>query len=152
MGIFDRLKHKVKLPKASEIDASHDHAHAKAHAPARKHEDAVGGAVPAAALAVRQVPAGSAANRVIVRPLLSERAVIGEAQGVYTFIVDRGATKSGIKAAIRDLYGVVPTAVRTANVQGKPARFGRNTSVHSDWKKAVVTLPSGTHIQIHEGV
>lgn len=138
MGIFDRLKHKVKLKLPLEEDSD-------------KKETAAEPGIrsisrPAA------MSSGSRAEKVIVRPLLSERASDGEARGVYTFVVAKEASKPAIAKAVSDLYGVVPVSVRVANIQGKPVRLGRRFSKRSDWKKAMVTMPRGTQLSIHAGV
>jgi len=92
------------------------------------------------------------AYKIIVRPLISEKAAIAEANSVYTFVVSTRATKIDIKKAIKQVYGVMPLKVRVINVEGKDIRFGRNNGKRSEWKKAIVTLPKGQSIQIHEGV
>ena len=38
------------------------------------------------------------------------------------------------------------------NVEGKKVRHGRNKGKRKEWKKAIVTLPAGQSISIHEGV
>lgn len=92
------------------------------------------------------------AGRVFVRPVLSEKALYGEAKGVYTFLVDRQANKTLVKQAVKEVYGVTPRRVRIVNVEGKQMRFGAVRGRRKDVKKAVVTLPEGKTIQVHEGV
>jgi large subunit ribosomal protein L23 len=46
----------------------------------------------------------------------------------------------------------MPSDVRIMNVEGKRVRTGRNLGKRRDWKKAIVTLPKGKTIHIHEGV
>jgi len=55
-------------------------------------------------------------------------------------------------AAVEELYGTKPERVNVINVQGKVMRFGRSMGRRSDFKKAIVTLPSGKTINLHEGV
>jgi|SRR3989339_1626242 len=92
------------------------------------------------------------AYQVLLKPIVSEKATIAEARGVYAFQVANLATKSQIKEAIRNVYGVKPLKVRVMNLEGKISRHGRSVGRRSDWKKALVTLPSGQTINIHEGV
>lgn len=94
----------------------------------------------------------SVAHTVLLRPMLSEKTTGQEAQGQYTFVVERGATKDAIKQAVKDVYGVSPSRVNVIHVDGKLKRFGRFTGRRSDFKKAIVTLPKGQKIEIHEGV
>lgn len=96
---------------------------------------------------------GSAAsNRLIIRPLVTEKAAVAQSLNKYSFIVSVDATKAQIKKAIKEIYGVEPKTVNTINVEGKRRRFGRTTGRRSDFKKALVTLPSGKSITIYEGV
>lgn len=94
----------------------------------------------------------SQSYRVIVRPLVTEKAAHSESIGKYTFVVGRGASKTQVKQAVRELYGVLPVSVNMVNAQGKRVRFGRSQGRRSDFKKAIVTLPKGKTIAVHEGV
>lgn len=105
-----------------------------------------------------QTPAGSSAPRketgayrVLLHPQVSEKATAAEVSGRYTFIVARDADKVRIKDAVQAIYGVRPVKVRTINMNGKQVRFGWREGRRSDWKKAVVILPKGKSITIHEG-
>jgi large subunit ribosomal protein L23 len=97
--------------------------------------------------------AGSiASSRIIVKPLITEKAAVAQSLNKYAFIVHRNATKEQVKKAVKDIYGETPTAVNLINVEGKKRRSGRNVGRRSDYKKAFVTLPKGKTIAIHEGV
>lgn len=89
---------------------------------------------------------------VLVSPLVSEKATVAESRGTYIFIVNKNSNKIEIKKAIEEVYGVKPLKVRVVNVGGKEVRHGRNTGKRKDWKKAIITLPAGQSISIHEGV
>lgn len=90
--------------------------------------------------------------RVLLRPLITEKAAVMESLNKYTFAVHRLANKFQIKQAIQEVYGVAPIAVQVINAPGKNVRFGKNKGRRSDYKKAIVTLPAGKSISIHEGV
>lgn len=92
------------------------------------------------------------ANAVILRPVVSEKAAMGESSGKYVFAVSSGANKITVKRAIQELYGVAPKRVRIINTEGKRMRFGRTMGKQQDEKKAIVTLPKGKIISVHEGV
>ena len=68
------------------------------------------------------------------------------------FEVDRKANKIEIRQAVERAFGVHVTNVRTMNMQGKRKRVGRYSGRRSHWKKAVVTLAPGDHIDFFEGV
>lgn len=93
-----------------------------------------------------------AAYRVLMSPLLSEKTTRAESTGTYTFSVAMTATKPEIIQAVERVYGIRPKQVRTVVVEGKEARFGRQTGRRIGWKKAYVTLPKGSTISIHTGV
>lgn len=94
----------------------------------------------------------SNAYRVLTHPLVSEKAAVAEANNVYTFVVNRKASKDAVRQAIKDVYGVVPARVRMINMEGKKARHGNSLGRRGDWRKAMVTLPAGRAISVHEGV
>lgn len=91
-------------------------------------------------------------NKIILRPVVTEKSAGMEGQNKYSFYVDIRASKFQIKRAIQEVYGVAPIAVNVINVDGKKVRFGRTLGRRSAFKKAVVTLPQGKTITPHEGV
>lgn len=94
----------------------------------------------------------SSIDNVLIAPVMSEKAMQGEMQGKYTFFVAREATKIQVKQAVASIYGVLPVRVRMINTDGNNVRFGRFTGRRAATRKAVVTLPAGKQIAIHEGV
>ena len=88
----------------------------------------------------------------LAQPVVSEKASGLEKRGTYTFVVKSSANKISIKQAVKEVYGVRPRAVRIVSIEGKRLSWGRRPGKRSDWKKAVVTLPKGNTISIHEGV
>ena len=77
---------------------------------------------------------------VIISPILTEKSYDGIAEKKYTFKVASDATKTQIKVAVEDIFGVKVAKVNTVNVNGKKKRMGRNEGMTSPYKKAVVTL------------
>jgi large subunit ribosomal protein L23 len=98
------------------------------------------------------ITSNKSAATVLVHPIMSEKAMQAEMLGQYTFYVANNATKVDVKRAIAEVYGVVPTRVRMLNVDGKTVRFGKFIGRRTNTKKAIVTLPKGKTIAIHEGV
>lgn len=87
---------------------------------------------------------------VIIRPRITEKAVMGTERNVYTFLVRRDATKHEVRAAVARLYSVTPVKVRT--VHKAPARRvaglrGREVK-EAGYKKAYVYLKSGDTINL----
>jgi large subunit ribosomal protein L23 len=91
-------------------------------------------------------------NSVILRAQVSEKTANLESNGVYTFIVKPSANKYTVKESVKQIYGITPKKIRIINTEGKRVRFGYRQGKRSDWKKAIVTLPKGKTINIHEGV
>jgi len=92
------------------------------------------------------------AHRVLVKPLVTEKAADMGAHGQYAFVVDTKMNKIEIKKAIRSVYNVEPVAVNIINMIGKSVRYGRSFGRRKNWKKAIVTLKPGDKIEIYEGV
>jgi len=80
------------------------------------------------------------AEDIIIRPYITEKSSMGLAEGKYTFIVDRRATKTEIGIAVEKLFNVKVLKVNTANFKGKMKRLGVHTGLRADWKKAVVKI------------
>ena len=77
---------------------------------------------------------------IIVSPVLTEKSYDGIASKKYTFKVAKSATKTQIKTAVEDIFGVKVAKVNTVNVDGKKKRMGRSEGYTSDYKEAVVFL------------
>ena len=89
---------------------------------------------------------------ILYRPLITEKSTTQKDQhGKITFAVSRKANKIEIRQAVEKVFKVKVLDVQTMNVSGKKKRFGRIEGRTSDWKKAVVTLAPGDHIEFFEG-
>lgn len=95
---------------------------------------------------------------VIVRPVITEKTTgLMEDENVYTFIVNKDANKHEIARAVEKTWDVTVLDVRTMRYSGKAKRsiLGR---IHKNWslgrrpsfKKAVVQLAKGDHIELYE--
>ena len=84
------------------------------------------------------------ANKIIIKPLLTEKSYSGIANKIYTFVVAKNADKVQIKKAVEELFGVKVASVNTVNVKGhkktQNTKAGRTVGKTSDYKKAIVTL------------
>lgn len=92
------------------------------------------------------------AYRILMQPLITEKATALGAENKYAFMVSGNANKQEVKKAIVKVYGVKPIKVNIINVLGKSVSKGRNPGKKKDWKKAIITLKKGETIQIYEGV
>jgi large subunit ribosomal protein L23 len=90
--------------------------------------------------------------KVLLKPVVSEKATSLAMQNKYVFIVNNKTNKLEVKKAIKELYNVNPISISMINVEGKAKRFGVTRGRRSDYKKAIITLEKGKTIHIHEGV
>lgn len=90
---------------------------------------------------------------IILRPVITENAMMGAAEKKYTFEVHKDANKTEIKQAIENIFGVKVVNVNTLNVKGKFKRQGRSEGFTSSWKKAIVKLSADSKdIEFFEGM
>jgi large subunit ribosomal protein L23 len=95
---------------------------------------------------------------VILAPVVTEKtAQQMEEDNVYTFIVAAGANKIEIGKAVERIWDVTVEDVRTMKYAGKVKRafLGRMARNHqagrrASYKKAVVQLAEGQHIELYE--
>lgn len=95
---------------------------------------------------------------VILRPVVTEKSAQAIEMGnVYTFIVSNDANKIQIGQAVEKIWDVKVTAVRTMRYAGKArrafmGRMSKNRDIgrRASYKKALVTLAEGDHIEFYE--
>jgi len=145
MGLLDKLKKKDKVEDVTDSKKSADVLVDKKEVVKKDKAEKT--------VSEKKVPSASiTSNKILIRPLVSEKSAVLEQMGTYAFVVDIKANKFQVKEAIREVYGVMPKKVRILNVEGKRTSFGQRLGKRSDWKKAFIKLPKGKTINIHEGV
>ncbi len=77
---------------------------------------------------------------IIVKPVLTEKSYDNIAARTYTFIVAKAATKTQVKAAVEEIFGVQVEKVNIINSLGKMKRQGRFEGRRANTKKAYVML------------
>lgn len=87
-------------------------------------------------------------NNIILRPLVSEKATLLEAGRNYVFEVRSSATKSEIKKAIHQIFGVKVIRVNTLNKKAKRRMWRGKAGRAKGLKKAIVTLAEGEKIEV----
>ncbi len=89
---------------------------------------------------------------IILRPVITEKSNrLMEGYNKYTFEVALDASKSEIKNAIQELFGVKVKKVNTMIVKPKKKRVMgrfRQYGTTKRWKKAIVTLEPGESIDL----
>lgn len=91
------------------------------------------------------------ASKLIIRPVLTEKAAELREQNTYVFKVARDANKINIRKALEILFDVQVVSCNVMNVSGKKKRTRYKEGRTSAWKKAVVTLKEGQSFPFFEG-
>ena len=85
--------------------------------------------------------------QIIIEPIITEKTSGLRADSVYVFKVLKEATKSQIKNAIKENFGVDVSSINTAKMKGKVRKLGKSIGITSGWKKAYVQLKKGQKIK-----
>ena len=91
---------------------------------------------------------------IILRPVITEQSMESVGEKKYVFQVAIDATKTEIKAAVEEIFGVKVAKVNTVRMQGKVKRTGAYPAGRrAAYKKAVVTLTADSKtIEFFEGM
>ncbi|MEE0732859.1 MAG: 50S ribosomal protein L23 [Acutalibacteraceae bacterium] len=93
------------------------------------------------------------AQDIVIRPVITEKSMLGAAEKKYTFEVAKTANKIEIAKAVEELFKVKVAKVNTVHVRGQLRRQGRSQGYTPSWKKAYVTLtPDSKKIEFFEGM
>ncbi|MBE6824943.1 MAG: 50S ribosomal protein L23 [Ruminococcaceae bacterium] len=93
------------------------------------------------------------AQDIIIRPIITEKSMMGIGENKYTFEVAKSATKIDIARAVEELFKVKVDKVNTVHVRGHLRRQGRFEGYTRSWKKAYVTLTKDSKtIEFFEGM
>lgn len=77
---------------------------------------------------------------IIIKPVLTEKSYASMSDKKYVFEVASCATKTQIKTAVEEIFGVKVEKVNTVTTQGKLKRMGKYVGRTKEIKKAYVTL------------
>ena len=88
-------------------------------------------------------------TQVLVEPIVTEKTVA--VKGMYAFKVADTATKTSIKAAVKEFYGVDVADVNIINLPEKTRAVGRGRTLRRrrPTKKALVTLKKGQTLEFN---
>ena len=93
------------------------------------------------------------AHDIVIRPVITEKSMLGAVNKIYTFEVAKSANKIEIAKACEEVFGVKVKKVNTINVRGQYRRQGRTGGYTPSWKKAIVTLTEDSKtIEFFEGM
>lgn len=91
-------------------------------------------------------------NKIIIRPIVSEKSYVLATNKKYTFRVHPDAHKTAIKQAVEQLFDVKVLEVCTSNHKGKPKRRRTTRGQTRKYKKAIVQVRKGDHIPVFQGL
>ena len=91
---------------------------------------------------------------IIIRPIITERAMSAVADKKYVFEVAPSAGKIEVKKAVEEIFGVKVASVNTVTMPGKKKRMGAGRpGMTKTWKKAYVQLTAESKtIEFFEGM
>ncbi|HEY7682997.1 MAG TPA: 50S ribosomal protein L23 [Gemmatimonadales bacterium] len=93
-----------------------------------------------------------ALHETILRPVVTEKSSAAyQLRKEYAFEVHPEANKHQIREALKQLFGVTATSVRTMQIRRDRVVRGRAKGVTARWKKAIVTLKEGETLPVFEG-
>jgi len=85
---------------------------------------------------------------ILIRPVITERAVQAQEQNKYTFEVALDANKKDIKEAVEKAFGVNVVAINTVMTRGRIVRRMRTRpGKKRDVKKAIIKLAEGQQLE-----
>lgn len=89
-------------------------------------------------------------NTILIKPLVTEKAMAATKQSYYGFLVSEDASKHQIKEAVQKAFGVTVESVRTITLKGKTKRVGKMRTIieTAPVKKALVAVKKGQTIDV----
>jgi len=93
------------------------------------------------------------AQDIIIRPIITEKAMQDITAKKYVFEVAKNATKIDVARAVEEIFKVKVAKVNTVHVRGQMRRQGRSQGYTRAWKKAYVQLTADSKaIEFFEGM
>jgi len=90
-------------------------------------------------------------NIIDLKPVVTEKALSAQkTQDKYAFWVSPRATKGQIEVAFKSVFNIAPLSVNTVTLKGKTKIHwkSRASIQKSDRKKAIISVPKGTKIEL----
>jgi len=90
-------------------------------------------------------------NIIILKPIVTEKALAAQQlQDKYAFWVAPQVSKNQIAVSFQTVFGIKPVSIQTLTLKGKFKTNWktRKTSQKSDRKKAIITVPKGTKLEL----
>ncbi|MFO0784493.1 MAG: 50S ribosomal protein L23 [Phycisphaerales bacterium] len=87
-------------------------------------------------------------THVIKKPIITEKVTGLTEVNQYAFHVDGRASKTDIKKAVEEIYGVKVTDVRTQNRRERDRTYKYGKIEGKTWKRALVRVADGQKIEL----
>ena len=88
---------------------------------------------------------------IVLKPIITEKVLASQqALDKYAFWVSPKASKNQIETTFKSVFGITPLSINTIILKGKTKTNWktRQPIEKSDRKKAIITLPKGTKIEL----
>lgn len=92
------------------------------------------------------------ATDTLLAPMVTEKTAMLSSSNVMVFRVALSATRVAVKQAFKELYGVTPVKVNVITVRPRAMHFGKSNGHLKSFKKAMISLPAGTTIDVFASV
>lgn len=89
-------------------------------------------------------------RNILIKPVITEKAVSQSSDRFYSFFVDAKATKNQIKNTVHQVFKVEVDSVRIVNIKPRTKRRGRFVGKTAGAKKAIVKLAKDQKIEFFE--
>lgn len=87
-------------------------------------------------------------THVIKKPIITEKVTALSESNQYAFKVDPRATKTDIKRAVQEIYGVTVTNVTTQVRRERDRTYKYGKVEGATWKRALVRVAEGQKIEL----
>ena len=88
-------------------------------------------------------------NAILIKPMITEKAIMKSEHSVYVFKVLPASNKLSIAKAIKEIYKVSPVKVTTVTIPQKNVVVRGKRGKKAGYKKAYVYLAKGEKIEIN---
>jgi large subunit ribosomal protein L23 len=89
-------------------------------------------------------------NLIVLKPAFTEKTLVQQEKGKYTFLVKKDATKGQIQSSFKTVFGIKPLSINTVLVKGKTKTdWKKRLPIKKpDLKKAIITVDKDTKIEL----
>lgn len=89
-------------------------------------------------------------NNIILKPIITEKSLVDQEKGKYSFWVGLKSNKNQIFEAFESFFGIKPLNINTVRVKGKnKTDWKKRLPIKkSDRKKAVITIPKDKKLEL----